>query len=228
MEEASLQRRIDTAVAEYAMLSHPFYQSWSEGKLDRQVIGKYATQYYAHVKAFPTYVSAVHSRCDDLQVRQLLLENLIEEERGGENHPELWLRFAEGLGVSRREVREAELLPSTANSVSQLKSITCSDDYRIGIAALYAYESQIPEVATTKRTGLKEFYGIDDARAVSFFTVHEDADLVHRQSEMSVLKKKCVAVQDQEAVVTAAGQAAKTLWDFLSGVQTAYLTASAH
>lgn len=224
MEQASLHQQIDMAVAEHAMLSHPFYQSWSEGKLDREVIGKYAAQYYAHVKAFPTYVSAVHSRCDDLQVRQLLLENLIEEERGGENHPELWLRFAEGLGVSRREVQETELLPSTTNSVSRLKSITCNNDYRIGIAALYAYESQIPEVATTKRTGLKEFYGIDDARAVSFFTVHENADLVHRQSEMTVLKKKCLAVQDQKAVVTAAGQAAEALWDFLTGVQTAYLT----
>jgi pyrroloquinoline-quinone synthase len=225
VEQASLQERIDAAVAKHAMLSHPFYQAWSEGKLDREVIGKYAAQYYAHVKAFPTYVSAVHSRCDDLQVRQLLLENLIEEERGGENHPELWLRFAEGLGVSRRDVQEAELLPSTADSVSRIKSLTCNDDYRIGIAALYAYESQIPEVATTKRTGLKDFYGIDEARAVSFFSVHEDADLVHRQSEMSVLKKKCVAVQDQEAAVNAAGHAAEALWDFLSGVQKAYLTA---
>ena len=97
MEPEKLQQQIDAAVSEYAMLSHPFYQLWSEGKLDQTVIGKYSAQYYAHVKAFPTYVSAVHSRCDDLPVRQLLLENLIEEERGGENHPELWLRFAEGL-----------------------------------------------------------------------------------------------------------------------------------
>ncbi len=225
MEQTGLQQRIDAAVAQHAMLSHPFYQSWSEGKLDREVIGKYAAQYYAHVKAFPTYVSAVHSRCDDVQVRQLLLENLIEEERGAENHPELWLRFAEGLGVSRREVQEAALLPSTADSVSRLKAITCNEDYRLGVAALYAYESQIPEVAKTKRTGLKEFYGIDDARAVSFFTVHEDADLVHRQSEMTVLKKKCVTLPDQHAAVTAAGQASEALWDFLTGVQAAYLTA---
>jgi len=89
----------------------------------------------------------------------------------------------------------------------------------------FIYATEIPEVATTKRTGLKDFYGIDQARAVSFFTVHEDADLVHRQTEMSVLKKKCVGVQDQEAVVNAAGQGAEALWDFLSGVQKAYLTA---
>ena len=113
-------------------------------------------------------------------------------------------------------------MPSTSNSVARLKSMTSVEDYRIGIAALYAYESQIPEVAKTKRSGLREFYGIEDARAVSFFTVHETADLVHRQSEMKVLTRKCVTEQDQNTVVKAAGQAAKALWDFLTGVQTAY------
>ncbi|MGZ8842298.1 MAG: CADD family putative folate metabolism protein [Pyrinomonadaceae bacterium] len=223
MREHSLQQRIETAVAEHAMLKHPFYESWSAGKQDQNIIGQYAAQYYAHVKAFPTYVSAVHSRCDDLKVRQLLLENLIEEERGADNHPELWMRFAEGLGVSRAEVNDAQLLPSTTESVSRLKAMTGNEDYRIGIAALYAYESQIPEVAQTKRTGLKEFYGIDDPRTVSFFTVHESADLVHRRSEMRVLTQKCLTDEDQNAAVSAAREAARALWDFLTGVQKAYL-----
>ena len=99
------------------MLKHPFYVAWTEGKLSKSVLAEYAKQYYAHVRAFPTYVSGVHSRCDDVSIRQQLLENLIEEERGEENHPELWLRFAEALGVTREDVRAAELLPSTKDSV---------------------------------------------------------------------------------------------------------------
>lgn len=218
-----LQQRIDEAIGQYAMLKHPFYQLWSEGKLSDNTLGEYAKQYYAHVCAFPTYVSAVHSRCDSLPVRQLLLENLIEEERGEDNHPELWLRFAEGLGVNRTEVRTAQLLDSTKESVKRLKSLTSNTDYRLGVAALYAYESQIPEVARTKRVGLKEFYGIDDARAVSFFTVHESADQVHRQIEMKILNDACDTDQACDETVTAAQQGAKSLWDFLSGVQDAYI-----
>lgn len=224
MEQPTLRQRIDTAIAQYAMLKHPFYQSWSEGKLDRSILRNYATQYYAHVKAFPTYVSAVHSHCDDLEIRQSLLENLIEEERGGENHPELWLRFADGLGASRKEIKEAELLASTVESVQTLKSITGNPDYRVGLAGLYAYESQIPEVAKTKRTGLKAFYGIDDTRAISFFTVHETMDVLHSDSEIEVLSKSCLSDCDQQAVVEAAGDAAQALWSFLSGVERAYLT----
>jgi len=209
------------------MLKHPFYQMWSEGKLDQTVLQDYAKQYYAHVRAFPTYVSAVHSHCDDLELRQLLLENLIEEERGPENHPELWLRFGEGLGVARDEVKNASLLPSTTASVATLKSLTTSDDFRLGIAALYAYESQIPEVASTKRAGLKEFYGIEDARSTSFFTVHESADVIHRQSEIKALCDTCDTDESRDAVVAAASRGAQALWDFLTGVQTAYTKVAA-
>lgn len=219
----SLQQEIDKSIGQYAMLNHPFYQLWAEGKLTQATLAEYAKQYYAHVKAFPTYVSAVHSHCDDLEVRQMLLENLIEEERGEDNHPELWLRFAEGLGVTRDQVREAELLRSTTDTVARIKALTASADYRLGVAALYAYESQIPEVATTKRAGLKDFYGIEDSRTVSFFTAHEVADQVHRQIEMKILTDRCDTDAARVEMLTASREAARSLWDFLTGVQEAYV-----
>jgi pyrroloquinoline-quinone synthase len=213
------------AVMEYSMLKHPFYVAWSEGKLSKSVLAEYAKQYYAHVRAFPTYVSAVHSRCEEIATRQMLLENLIEEERGDENHPELWLRFAESLGVARGKVRDAELLTSTKASVARLKELTRSEDYRDGLAALYAYESQIPEVARTKREGLKSFYGIADERAVSFFRVHEGIDVLHQQVEKQILSERCPSLEEQQRAVGVAKESAKALWSFLDGVTAAYLNA---
>ena len=66
----------------------------------------YARTYFAHVLAFPRYVSGVHSQCEDLNARKALLDNLVDEESGDEHHPELWLRFAEGLGESREAVED--------------------------------------------------------------------------------------------------------------------------
>ncbi|MDQ2975797.1 MAG: CADD family putative folate metabolism protein [Acidobacteriota bacterium] len=212
------------AVMEYSMLKHPFYVAWSEGKLRKAVLAEYAKQYYAHVKIFPTYVSAVHSRCEDISVRQALLENLIEEERGNENHPELWLRFAEALGVEREDVGAADLLPSTKDSVKRLQSLTQSEDYREGLAALLAYESQIPQVAQTKREGLKSFYGIADERAVSFFRVHESIDVLHQQIERQILSEKCQTADEQNRAIATAKESAKALWAFLDGVAETYLT----
>ncbi|KKI98280.1 CADD family putative folate metabolism protein [Prochlorothrix hollandica] len=215
---------LDGSINRHAMLSHPFYQLWNEGKLTQAILADYAQQYFAQVKAFPTYVSGVHSHCDDLTVRKMLLENLVEEEQGVDNHPELWLRFAEGLGVSREAVEQAELLPHTQASVAQMRSLSQSEDYLQGMAALYAYESQIPDVARTKRQGLKDFYGITDDRTVSFFSAHEQADVVHRQVERQVLAESCTTPEQQEKVLAAAEAGAKALWHFLDGVYEAYIT----
>ena len=215
--------RIDAAVAQHALLDHPFYQLWNRGELPREALDEYSRQYYAHVRAFPTYVSAVHSRCDDISVRQLLLENLIEEEQGGDNHPELWLRFAEGVGVSRESAQAAEPLDSTRDSVAALRDICNGDDYRNGVAALYAYESQVPEVSRTKREGLAKYYALDDPRAVEFFTIHEEADLRHRAEERAVLARECRDATSRDAAVAAAGDAAQALWEFLDGVYDAYV-----
>ena len=225
LERSHFERNLLAAVNEYSMLKHPFYIAWTEGKLSQAVLGEYAKQYYAHVRAFPTYVSGVHSRCQDISIRQELLENLIEEERGDENHPELWLRFAEGLGVAREDVRSAELLPSTEDSVRRLQSLTQGEDYRAGLAALFAYESQIPEVARTKRQGLKEFYGIADERAVSFFRVHESIDVLHQQVELQTLEEQCRTPEARSKAIAAARESAKALWSFLDGVTAAYLPA---
>ena len=224
LTSSQFQNDLLAAVMQHSMLKHPFYVAWSEGKLSKEVLQEYAKQYYAHVSAFPTYVSAVHSHCDDLETRQLLLENLNEEEQGAENHPELWLRFAESVGVTRDEVRNAELLPATKDSVARLQALTQSADYREGLAALYAYESQIPEVAKTKRAGLKEFYGVDDERGVAFFRVHESIDLLHQEVEQRILAQECSSSADRERVTAAASAGAQALWSFLDGVTEAYLT----
>lgn len=216
--------QLDDTVDQHALLAHPFYRAWNEGRLSQRTLAEYAKQYFAHVRAFPTYVSAVHSRCEDLEARRLLLENLVEEEQGPENHPELWLRFAEGLGVPRAEVEATELLPTTVESVRRMKAVAQREDWGDGLAALYAYESQVPEIARTKREGLRAFYGIDDERTVSFFRVHETADVEHREQERSLMLRRARTPEEQEARLAAADEAARALWLFLDGVLEAYGT----
>ena len=223
MNDAEFVKRLNETVDRYAMLTHPFYQMWNEGKLTKEILAEYARQYYAHVKAFPTYVSAVHSNCDDLPTRQILLDNLIEEEKGDENHPELWLRFAESVGADRDSVKNAELLGSTEATVETLKRLTSELDYRSGVAALYAYESQIPEVSRTKRAGLKKFFGIDDERSVSFFSVHEAADIYHRNAELEILTKSCTTKESQENAIASAEKASRALLKFLDGIYEALI-----
>ena len=199
------------------LLEHDFYKyHWNQGKLNKDYLGFYATQYFHHVDAFPRYVSATHANCDHLPTRQILLDNLIDEERGEENHPELWLRFAEAVGQSRDSVKNAKLLPETKALVATFISLAKSS-YAEGLGALYAYERQVPEVAKSKIKGLKDFYGIDAEEEIKFFKVHIEADEWHSQETAELME--ALPPADKIKASAAANKAATALWNFLSGVQ---------
>ena len=115
--------QIDNDIAAKHLLKHPFYLAWTRGELSSDALGDYARQYYQHVAAFPTYLSAIHAKCDNQATRKELLANLIDEEAGSPNHPELWLQFAEGLGISPSDVRESEKWPETKNLIDTFRSV---------------------------------------------------------------------------------------------------------
>lgn len=211
---------IDAAVAARAMLSHPFYQAWTAGELSLDVLRDYARQYFHHVEAFPRAVSAVHSNCTDRDGRFLLAENLAEEEglgAGKDDHASLWLAFAEGLGASEAEVRAAALLPQTEALIATFRRLS-RQSYAAGLGALYAYESQLPQVASTKIAGLDQFYGVNDARTVHFFKVHEQADIEHSAVCRDLLDRLPMA--ERAEAVSAGQELAGALYAFLDGMET--------
>src|SRR4051812_1223843 len=145
---------LDADIAEKNLLKHPFYLAWTRGELSREALTDYAQQYYHHVAAFPTYLSAVHAHCDDQPTRKQLLDNLVDEEAGRPNHPDLWIQFAESLVV--KETRGAAAQPETKNLISTFRSVCGEKPTAEGLAALYAYESQIPAICESKIDGLKK------------------------------------------------------------------------
>jgi pyrroloquinoline-quinone synthase len=209
---------LDALVAEKHLLKHPFYKLWSEGKLSRANIREYAISYYPHVAAFPTYVSGVHSGCEDPALRLELLENLVEEEGGPANHPALWRKFASALGADDRDLAVAPRTPEVAAAITEFRHATREGSVAEGLAALYAYESQIPEISRTKREGLAAFYAIEDAEATRFFTVHEEADVWHRQVERDALGRVAVTDSEQTRALAAADRCLDALNRALDGV----------
>ena len=210
---------IDSKVAERAMLKHPFYQAWTEGRLPLETLRDYSRQYFHHVEAFPRAVSAVHSSCPDRDGRRMLAENLAEEEgveAGKQDHATLWLMFACGLGESEDAVRAQQLNPETQALIETFCKLS-RRSYASGLGALYAYESQFPGVASAKIEGLIDRYGISDEPTLRFFRVHEYADVEHSSVCRALLDR---LPEDEKAEAVAAGEElAGALWNFLSGVE---------
>ncbi|MES2765483.1 MAG: CADD family putative folate metabolism protein [Bacteroidota bacterium] len=222
MTNQEFLEKLDAIINERHLLQHPFYQMWNAGTLTIDSLREYAKEYYHQVHNFPTYVSATHANCDDMEIRQMLLENLWEEEYGPNNHPELWLRFSDALGVSREEMKSRKYLPHTRMSVRILKDLASRKNPAEGVAALYAYEAQIPEVSTTKIEGLIKNYNISSESGLEFFTVHEKADEVHRAVTREALVRMCQTDPQKEAALDAAREAADAVNLLLDGIYENY------
>jgi pyrroloquinoline-quinone synthase len=208
---------LDAIIDERSLLKHPFYQAWNAGTLPLESLQEYAKQYFHFEAAFPTFLSAVHARMEAGPARQAVLENLWDEEHGEQNHLALWLRFAESLGVSEADIRASEPNAETRDLIDGFRAACAAGTVAEGLATLYAYESQAPKVAETKIRGLKAFYGFEDPKAYEFFSVHQDIDVYHSQTEREVVAAAATTDTARAGLEEATATAAARLWRFLDG-----------
>src|SRR3974390_1505178 len=172
MRNRELLEKIDSAIAEKSLLKHPFYLDWQMGKLSREALQLYAAQYYRHVEAFPKHLRVLAARSEG-PIREIILENLAEEQDPEGPHPKLWRDFASTLGVNEEDITCCPALPGTQTVVETFREIVGDRPVAEAVAALYAYEAQVPEIASTKIDGLRKFYGVSSAKALAYFTIHK-------------------------------------------------------
>jgi pyrroloquinoline-quinone synthase len=219
---------IDARIAERHLLKHPFYQAWTAGTLPREALLDYVGQYYAFESILPGLLKSLAARAESPAAREALLANAWDEEHGPNNHPELWLRFGEALGLDRARVVGARLNASTQALVDTYREAAESAPVACGVAALYAYESQLPAVAEAKIAGLKAHFGfgagqgedsaesVESRRGLAFFEVHRTIDVHHAAEERRILEGS--ESTSAAATVAWAERALEAWWNFLSGV----------
>jgi len=209
------QDALDARVARHDLLSHPFYQAWAEGKLSIGQLRAYASEYFHHVAAVPTFLSAFHSRLGDGALRRAVLRNLAEEEVEGRAHSDMWLDFAEGIGLSPERVRNSPPSAPVRDLIAHFDRSAREDSTAQILAAFYAYGSQVPRISGEEARGLLRHYGAD-AFTCGYFVLHTYADIRHSQIWQEQLGR--VVVRDRklaEPALDAAERAADWLWQAL-------------
>jgi pyrroloquinoline-quinone synthase len=214
---------LEVRTARFDLLTHPFYQAWSRGELTHDDLRAYACEYWHHVSAFPTYLSALHSRLPDSELRREVLRNLVEEEGAdsptGRPHSDLWMDFAHALGATRAAVETHAVQPEMAALLATFRSAMHEPAPAAALAALYAYESKVPAISVTKAAGLQQHYAVDGA-ATRYFTLHQTADVAHagvwrRLIDQQIGSDPAAA----EAALASAECAASALWTALDGIE---------
>ena len=153
--------------------------------------------------------------CEDIEKRKILLENLQDEENKDADHPRLWKDFATEMGADPEKIETVKQEDFTKNMIDNFfKQGRAS--YAEGLASLYTYERQIPEIAETKIQGLKNHYGCSSKKGLEFFEAHKSADVHHRAECEKLLDG--LSKEEQKKAEKAALSTAKYLWNFLSGM----------
>jgi len=190
----SLIQKIDRIIEERSLLNHPFYQTWSDGKLTREALVGYSKEYYQLVKAVPIFMTQLMDH-----VPEHLYDEFDFNQQEELSHIKLWERFANGLGVSSEVLNGYEALYTTNHAISGMHSLMSS--FVSGSTAMYALEKEIPKISQIKLEGLAEFYGLTSEDVTKYFKEHMEADVRHTTSWNKVIDE--FSEHDQETISAA-------------------------
>ena len=177
----NLIKRVDEMIEERSLLKHPFYEMWSDGKLNVESLAGYSKEYFQLVKAVPTFMTPIIEKAPELAVGELI-ENQQEEA----DHIRPWIKFANELGISEKELTNYQGLEKTKKAVSDLEELM--DSYDGGSCAMYAFEKEIPKISQTKLDGMAKFYGMSSDDATEYFKLHTEADIRHAAAWRNILE----------------------------------------
>lgn len=209
-------QRIDLEIENHSLLKHSFYKMWSEGKLTIDHLQGYSKEYFQLVKVVPKFVERIAEatgNSDD----DIITNNAREEAE----HIELWARFATALGVSRSDLITYGGSEKTNEAVAKLMGLA-GLPFEEAVAAMYAYEMELPKISRSKIDGLKKFYGMDSEDATKYFEIHEEADMRHAQVWREILQR--IPSERHDAVINAAIKSLQAQNNLLDSVHEKYVS----
>ena len=190
----NIVQRIDSEIENRSLLKHSFYKMWSEGKLTIDHLQGYSKEYFQLVKKVPRFVECI---AEAIGNPDIITNNTREETE----HVELWVRFATALGVSRSELVNYGGSEKTNEAVAKLMALA-NLTFEEAVAAMYAYEMELPKISRSKIDGLKKLYAMDSEDATKYFEIHEEADVRHAQVWREILQR--IPPERQESAYNAA------------------------
>jgi len=200
--------RLEAVRARHDVLTHSLYERWSAGELTREELAVYAGEYHHAVVALAE-ASAHAARRADRSIQTALARHAAEEAA----HVDLWADFAAAVGGAPA----AQPAPETVACAAAWAG-DGDRDLLHTLVALYAIESGQPAIATTKREGLKAFYGMQDGPATAYFTLHAELDHEHAAAGRALIQARLQGAEE-DALLATAESVLRANWELLDGVE---------
>lgn len=184
MSSAEFVRQLKQEIARSPKqrVNHPFVRAVCAGTASLEQIRKWALQDYQFRQAVPRIAMLRYLACSDPEIATRLYEVVEDETRGlrpgSVGHPDMFVEFAESVGVTRKELEAAELRPATAAHLYYAELVIHTLPWFVMMAAQIGAEGTFAPAAAALGKGFIKQYGMSP-QSVRFFTVHVEADEEH-------------------------------------------------
>jgi len=184
MSSAEFVRRLKEEIARSPKqrVNHPFVRSVCAGTASMEQIRRWAIQDYQFRSAVPRIAMLRYLACTDKEIAARLYEVVEDETRGlrlgSVGHPDMFVEFAESIGITRKELETAELRPATAAHLYYAELIIHTLPWFVMMAAQIGAEGTFSPAVAALGQGFIKQYGMKP-ESVRFFTVHVEADEEH-------------------------------------------------
>ncbi|MGH7770768.1 MAG: TenA family transcriptional regulator [Candidatus Binatia bacterium] len=185
---------------------HPWDALFREGKCTKPQLQGWAKDLYYWKTQVPIKDYGILRNCPYPDVRRMWLSHAIEEDGediiGGEHgpHPEYWLKFCEGVGLSREYVINAEPLPAVKFAVDAWTH-GAAKSWLVGVA-MSETGDMAKGIAQTLEI-LRQHYSWIPESALEFWRLHSEVDVGHSQMSLDILARYCTTRELQEECTNA-------------------------
>lgn len=166
--------------------THPFFDALEHGKVPRPVLQAWVKQFYPWLAVVPIAMAERYANCptdpENDPYRRLILDQLLEEAGDphgkAPGHPELWLRFCEGVGLARSQVLAQAQLPSTMVAIDDFLYTNRVNTFYVSAAG----SSEPPNVELCARLlpSFREQYQVPE-ESLEYYRLHVTADVEHSE-----------------------------------------------
>jgi pyrroloquinoline-quinone synthase len=207
-----------------------YFKRFAAGTLSREQVWGHIAQHYLLIEGFPRIFSAIHARCEDLEVRKdcarhLLVEDLgyFEGRVGGTpDHDEMFRRIGDDLGYPREVYAGIKPVPEMAAILAFFRRLGHETPWHASLCATALLEEEVVEIAQTVGKALVAHYGVRPEWGGMNYAVHEAIEKEESgETKKTILKHVAtdVARRDAEAAMR---EMHRLLEDYAGGLARRY------
>jgi pyrroloquinoline-quinone synthase len=226
LSREEFRTQMEEAIKGQHSQASPFSLAWANGDLKREHFARWAENHYHYVGPFADYLAYIYASIPDkyTDAKDFILQNMWEEELGGDRHTDLLIRFAEACGTTGERVTDPmNMTAITRGLQAWCYAVAMREHFVVATAALIVgLESQVPDIYRKQLPPLKEKYGFTDEE-VEFFDLHIVSDEIHGERGYQIVLDYANTVELQQACLQIIRDGAQMRWSYMDGLYNAYV-----